>query len=303
MRFFFIAILVMVSSSLFAQTDTTYWNKGGAFGINFTQATLTNWSAGGSSSISAATNFKYFFDYKRKNVLWKNTLDMGIGVIKEEESKQRKADDRLVFTSSYGRKIKENDKWYYNATIDFRTQFAKGFSAEDVNQENYISKFMAPGYLMASMGVDWRPNEYFSITISPLTGKFTFVNDDRLAAAGAFGVDPGNKLRSEIGGKFIATFDKEIFKNGSLTSNLILFTNYTKNPNKVDVNWENTLTMKINDVLSANIYNQIIYDFDIKFEKFDTDGTLVSSEDKWQFKNIFGLGLALKFGGTRGKKG
>lgn len=294
------AIFLIAPSISQAQSDTTYWNKGGIFGINFNQATLTNWAAGGSSSISGATNFKYFFDYKKENVIWNNTIDMGIGVIKEEESKQRKADDRMVFTSSYGRKITTDGKWFYNATVDFRTQFAKGFSAEDVDQENYISKFMAPGYLMVSLGVDWRPSEYFSITLSPVTGKFTFVNDDRLSEAGAFGVDPGSKSRAELGGKFIAAFNKEIFKNGLLTSNLILFSNYSENPEKVDVNWENTLTMKINDILSANIYTQLVYDFDIKFEEFDTDGNLTSSEDKWQFKNIFGLGLAFSFGGSRG---
>ena len=67
----------------------------------------------------------------------------------------------------------------------------------DVNQENYISKFMAPGYLMVSLGIDWKPKEYFSIMISPLTSKITFVNDDQLAAIGAFGVDPGDKYRAE----------------------------------------------------------------------------------------------------------
>lgn len=304
MKKFLLVAIFILPFYVYGQADTTYWIKGGSFGINFNQATLTNWAAGGSSSISGAVYFKYFFDYRREKVSWKNTIDMGIGVIKEEESKQRKADDRMVFTSSYGRKIGQGDKWFYNGTFDFRTQFAKGFNAEDLNQENYISKFMAPGYLMVSLGVDYRPNDYFSITISPITSKFTIVNDDRLSAAGAFGVDPGSNSRSEFGGKLIAAFDKEIFKNGSLTSTLILFSNYSENPEKIDVNWENTLTMKINDVLSANIYNQIIYDYDIKFYEVDANGEniLESETDKWQFKNIFGLGLAFKFGGVRGAK-
>lgn len=298
-----VAILVALPLISKAQSDTTYWNKGGTFGINFTQSTLTNWSAGGSSSIAGAVQFKYFFDYKRERSLWKNTIDMGIGVIKESGATERKSDDRLVFMSSYGRKMSTGDKWYYNATLDFRTQFAKGFNAEDLTQEEYISKFMAPGYLMVSMGIDWRPNEYWSFALSPITGKFTFVNDDQLSAAGAFGVTPGEKTRAELGGKFIITFDKEIFTNGSLASSMILFSNYMENPEKVDVNWENTLTMKINSLLSANIFNQVIYDYDIKFEEFDADGNLLTSEARWQFKNIFGLGLAYKFGGTRGKKG
>ena len=299
MKRFILGLFLILPATIYAQSDTTYWNKGGSFGINFNQATLTNWSAGGSSSIAGGAYFKYFFDYRKGNIRWKNTIDTGIGVIKESESKGRKSDDRLVITSSYGKKIGPNDVWFYNATVDFRTQFAKGFSGTDTDQENYISKFMAPGYLMMSLGIDWRPNDYFSITLSPITSKITFVNDDQLAAIGAFGVDPGSKSRIELGGKFIANFDKEIFTNVTLTSSLLLFSNYKVNPEKIDVNWENTLTMKINSVLSANIYTQVIYDYDIKFIELDDAGVVVNSTDKWQFKNIVGLGLTVNFGGTR----
>lgn len=300
MKKLLLATLLISPALSYSQTDTTYWNKGGIFGITFTQASLTNWSAGGSSSIAGAVNFKYIFDYQKEDVLWQNTIDMGMGWIKEAESKQRKSDDRLVFTSSYGKKVFSSDKWFFNGTLDFRTQFAKGFSAEDVNNENPISKFMAPGYLMVSLGLDWRPNEYFNVTISPITSKFTFVNDDALSAAGAFGVDPNSKSRTELGGSLKVTFNKEIFTNGTFTSNLLLFSNYKDNPDKIDVNWENVLVMKINNVLSANIYNQIIYDFDIKFDELDDNGDVISSTDKWQFKNIIGLGLAFTFGGSRG---
>ncbi|MCK7540534.1 MAG: hypothetical protein MZV63_61400 [Marinilabiliales bacterium] len=39
----------------------------------------------------------------------------------------------------------------------------------------------------------------FTLFLSPLTSKNTFVNDDLLSAAGAFGVEPGKKFRSELG--------------------------------------------------------------------------------------------------------
>jgi hypothetical protein len=134
----------------------------------------------------------------------------------------------------------------------------------------------------------------------------TFVNDQILADAGAYGVDPrdgdvaGKKFRSEFGGTFVANFNKEIFENTTLTSNLLLFANYIESPLRVDVNWENTLNMKINNFLTANIYNQLIYDYDIQFDVLDADGNVTGTEDKVQFKNILGLGLAYNFGGQRG---
>lgn len=303
MKKYLLAILLSIPATIYAQSDTTYWNKGGAFGLNLSQSSLTNWSAGGSNTIAGAVYFNYIFDYQKESVLWQNTIDMGIGWIKEARTSSQKADDRLVLTSSYGRKMSStNDKWYYNATIDFRTQFANGYNEDDVDHNSPISKFLAPGYLMASLGIDWRQSEYFSVMLSPVTGKFTFVNDDALSAAGAFGVDPGKKFRPEFGASLKATFNKEIFTNGHFTSNLLLFTDYIEGNGKVDVNWENILTLKVNSWLSANIYNQIIYDYDIKFYDVDANGdNILSTEtDKWQFKNIIGLGLSFQFGGTRG---
>lgn len=304
MKKIFIAIILYLPFISNAQSDTTYWNKGGKLGINFSQATLTNWAAGGSNTIAGAAYFNYIFDYKKADVIWQNTIDMGIGYVKEARSSQKKADDRLVITSSYGKKIiKSNDHWYYNGTIDFRTQFATGYNEEDDPEHNNpISKFLAPGYLMASIGIDYRPTENFNLTISPFTGKFTFVNDDILSAAGAFGVDPGDKFRAEFGISLMSSFNKEIFTNGLFTSNILLFSDYLENPDKIDVNWENILNLKVNNWLSANIYNQIIYDYDIKFYDVDANGdNILSTEtDKWQFKNIIGLGLSVQFGGTRG---
>lgn len=307
----FIVIPFLTKGQANVEKDTTYWNKGGGIGINFNQATLNNWAAGGASSISGGAYFNYIFDYKKEDVIWENMLDLGYGLIKESGQSQRKTEDKIVFTSKYGKKLHQDGKVFFNALFDFRTQFAKGFAQDDFT--THISKFMAPAYVLASIGLDYRPNEYFNISVGPISSKLTFVNDQRLADAGAFGVDAaqldsngnliagtGKKFRSEIGGNITATFNKEIFKNGQFTSNLILFTNYFKNPDKIDVNWENTLIMKINNVLSANIYNQLIYDYDIKFEKTDDMGNVVGEEDRVQFKNILGLGLTYKFGGSRG---
>jgi hypothetical protein len=221
---------------------------------------------------------------------------MGYGMIKQKGEQQRKADDKIILASNYGRQLSSNGKWFFSGNVDFRTQFDKGFSAD--NLETYISKFMAPGYLLLSIGIDYKPKKYFSLSMSPVAGKFTFVNDKGLSDAGAFGVDPGKNVRTELGGTITALFDKEIFKNVQYKSKLILFSNYVKNPEKVDANWENTFTMKVNNFLSANIYNQLIYDYDIKF--VDKNNPNEVPKDRVQFKNILGLGLTFKFGGARG---
>lgn len=281
-----------------AQTDTTYWNVGGNLGANFNQSTLTNWAAGGANSVAGAAYANFIFDYAKDRAVWQNTVELGYGFIQESGEEQRKADDKIVLNSSYGYKLSPtSDTWKLNALLDFRTQFAEGFNDDDY--DNYISKFMAPAYLLASLGIDYNPVEYFSVKFGPLSSKMTIVMDDSLSSIGAFGVDPGDEIRLELGGLLTARFQKEIFTNGTLTSNLQLFTNYLDHPDRIDVNWENNLVMRINNFLSANIYNQLIYDYDVKFEKLDADGNLIDLEERVQFKNILGLGLTVTFGGVR----
>ena len=96
---------------------------------------------------------------------------------------------------------------------------------------------MAPGYAMAAIGFDYKPNEDFSLFISPATGKFTFVRNQILANAGAFGVEAaerndlgqivtlGKRFRAEIEGLLRFQYRKDIVENvtaqikGQLESN------------------------------------------------------------------------------------
>ena len=296
-RLILIAIVCFTQVAI-AQTDTTYWKKGGSLGLNFNQATLSNWAAGGASSVSGAGYLTVIADYAKGDTYWKNSFEIGYGLLKEKGRAQQKTEDKIILTSSYGKQLSQsNDKWFYSASLDFRTQFAEGFA--DGDNDQYISRFLAPAYLLTSAGFNWKPSEYFSVKFGVLSGKMTIVNDDTLAARGAFGVDPGEKIRMELGGTITANFNKEIFENGQFISNLILFSNYLEYPERIDVNWENTLNMKINSVLSANLYNQLIYDYDIRFDVVGENGE-ITTEDRVQFKNILGLGLTYKFGGSRG---
>ena len=80
---------------------------------------------------------------------------------------------------------------------DLNTQFYKGYNYPD--KSHYISKFFAPAYSNISLGMDFRPKSNYSLYLSPIAGKLTFVEDDYLSKEGAFGVDPGDRFRAEIG--------------------------------------------------------------------------------------------------------
>ena len=112
----------------------------------------------------------------------------------------------------------------------------------------------------------------------------------------AFGVDPGKKTRSELGSFLTLQFKKDVMENVNLATQLQFFSNYSENPEDIDINWETTIIMKVNKYISASLINQIIYDADIRFPKINSVGDVIGDESKVQLKNIFGVGLTYRFG-------
>ena len=269
-------------------TDTIHgWKKGGATNINISQATLSNWAAGGENSFALNGVLGLFTNYKDTTTAWDNSLEVGYGVLKQGTTGLRKTDDRLEINSKYGKKAFKN--FYYAALLNFKTQFAPGYNYT-INKK--ISNFLAPGYLVGAIGLNYQPNSYFSAFLAPVTGRLTIVKDTALSNYGAFGVDPGKSLRMEFGGYARVVFTKqdckgELLKNMSITSKLDLFSNYLKNPQNIDVSWENIIFMKVNKYIVVSLNTNIVYDADVKDR--------VDNVAKVQFKEILGVGFAYKF--------
>lgn len=280
-------------------TDTTQgWKKGGVFAVNLAQTSLTNWAAGGQNSMAVNGIFSAFANYKMNRIVWDNSLDIGYGLLKQgKNSDYMKTDDKIDFLSKYGRKAFKN--FYYAALLNFKTQMSPGYNYP--NDTVKISNLFAPAYLLIALGMDYKPNAYFSVFIAPLTAKFTFVNDQSLSDAGAFGVTPGKKTKSEIGGYIRAIYSKndfknEFLKNVSFTTKIDLFSNYLDKPQNIDVSWETLITMKVNKYLSVNFNTHLLYDDNVKIKvDRDNDGILDPYPgSRIQFKEILGVGFSYK---------
>lgn len=303
---------LLLPTFLFAQTpDTTYWQVGGVSALTFSQVSLTNWAAGGQNS--AAVNFHYgmFADKEKGRFKWHNSLNVAYGLIKQDDNDFEKSDDKIDLHTKVGYQItNNNEKWFFSALLDFKTQFAKGFDPED--NTTVISDFMAPGYLVIGTGIDYHPGDFLTFSYIPVTGKFTFVNVQALADNGDYGVDPavfdtdgvtvitpGKNSRAELGSFFRAKYHK-----GGFESRLELFTNYIEEFGTIDVNWQNALVIQLTKVLSTNFFTQLIYDNDIKIGADDNgDGEILEADgefkDRVQFKSVIGVGLAYQFGAKR----
>ena len=276
--------------------STQGWKRGGVFSLNLAQTSLTNWAAGGQNSFAVNGMLSTFANYKQGKTVWVNSLDLGYGLLKQGGTGYRKTDDKFDLLSKYGYEAFKN--FYYSALLNFKTQMAPGYTYSETGRE-LISDLFAPAYLLAALGLDYKPSDHFSAFIAPLTGKLTFVNNKLLSDAGAFGVTPGKKSLSEFGGYLRAIYTKnnfksEFLKNVTFTTKIDLFSNYIKNPQNVVVNWETLIAFKVNKFLSANINTQLIYDDKIKVPVV-RNGVATSIGSLVQFKEILGVGFSYNF--------
>lgn len=283
----------------FAQEEQPQgWSHKGSIGLNFGQSSYTNWSAGGQSSINGQGLFYYEIRYLKDNFKWDNMFNAALGYsFYDFKKKPVKTDDLIEFTSLAG--LKATEHLNYSAELAFRSQFAKGYQY-NVDSTHYVSKFLAPAYITLGLGMEWVPCKYFSLYFSPITGRVTIVNDQQLADAGAFGVneiDPSdgtvhghNKVRYEFGARAVAKLEWPIAKNIDFNSKLELFSNYLNHPERIDVDWQNMLVLKVNDWLNANLSTHLIYDYDTPF--YDEAGEYIVGS-KVQFKEVLAIGFMI----------
>jgi Protein of unknown function (DUF3078) len=327
--FLFAFLLCAVSATQAQDTLAKPWTKGGQGGITFNQVGLSNWAAGGQSNLTLVGSLNAFANRKVATTTWDNSLDLAFGFIKnnfiyDPKAPITKAVDKIEFNSKYGKKA-WSDKFYYTGLGTFRTQFAPGRATP--GEAVYISKALAPAYLILAAGIDFKPTDYFSVFLSPLAGKMTIVTDDSLSSVGAYGVNsrdengdfrPGSftKLRMEFGATLKAKFKKDIMKNVGLESNLELFSNYIDRPQNIDVRWTNSLVARINKYIVVNFFTDMIYDHDISIPRVDpktgtplysintgtglpftdTNGNPIQRKGPaLQFMEVFGLGFSYKF--------
>lgn len=289
--------IILVALSVHAQEAIdadTLWKFSGITSLNLSQLSLTNWAAGGDNSIAGNILVKLSPDYDDGILNWDNDLTLGFGLVRQGSDLARKSDDKIDLSSKLG--YRASGKWFYSALLSFKTQFAEGWENPGDVDRVKISNWMAPGYLSLSIGMDFKPNDQFAVLLSPVSGKMTFVLDEDLSAAGSFGLDPGQKVRSEFGGLVKVVYKQEILKNVTVDTKLELFSNYFDHPQYVDVNWDLLLSLKVNDFISASLITQLIYDRDIEFGTDTTgDGVADTFEPRVQFKELFGVGLTYNF--------
>jgi hypothetical protein len=148
---------------------------------------------------------------------------------------------------------------------------------------------MAPGYVLLSLGLDWKPTKNLTIFVSPATARWVIVRDTALSNKGLYGVKPGEKSAFEFGAFASIGYLKEFNKFITYKGRLDLFSNYRHNPQNVDLFMSNILNAKLGKVFAVSWSVDLIYDDDVRlFGKNNRSAAL-------QLKSLIGIGLQVKF--------
>jgi hypothetical protein len=269
--------------------DTTQWKwkRGGIVNANLAQGALSYWSAGGdnfSLSLNSYVNYSVFYRNGRHS--WDNSLDFNLGFIQTTSLGSRKNDDRYDLLSKYGYSIDTNNKWYLSGLFDIRSQLFDGRTYYTKDSSTLASTFLSPTYLVLSVGFDYKPKPTFSLFLSLLTNRTTFVASNKLSKQGAYGVIPGSHVYDEVGAFASLNYFTTITKDITYKGRIDLFSNYGHRPQNVDMYLTNAFTVKINKFLAASYNLDMIYDDDVKFPPHGT---------RLQLRSQVGFGFAMPF--------
>ena len=260
----------------------TFWTNSLLSQLNFSQTSLTNWAAGGNSSVSLGGYIDAKANYAKNDLIFQNRFQAGYGFLKTFGDIMKKTDDRLFLDSNFG--YKATDRLYMSASFGVKTQWAKGFkySAKDTV---LVSQFAAPLNTTLALGMDYNPWPWLSVTFAPLTGGLVVVTVPELREN--YGNRPDEKVRVEFGAQLKMKMDKEVFKNVKVDTELILFSDYLNKPQNIKVFWDLSVSMQINKFMSANIRTNLIYDDNIKIaDKYGNKAPRV------QFREVLSIGFS-----------
>ena len=258
-----------------------YWTNSIVLDLGVNQTQLVNWAAGGYNTITLNAGLDAKANYVKQLASWTNRLQMQYGFLYSDEKVGllQKSTDRLYLESKFAYRTNSSDsKWSYSAAYDFRTQFTDNFDSYKKDDEgNWTgtlkSGFLSPAYMNLGFGMDWVPNEWFNVNFAPITGSLTMVRDTSLRKN--YGLELSKEgLDANVGANYNTTIFKlgaqvkdnlkiKINDNLGFETQLVLFSNYLKDPQNMRVNLDNKLSWQLTKFFKLGFNTWLIYDPDV----------------------------------------
>lgn len=275
MRIHSVLFLLILGAPAFAQEADTLaaadgWRSSLVATLAGNQAAYVNWQEGGINAIASTASVDGLFDRVVGRVFTSQNLRLAYGVLRQDTLDVRKANDVVRYGASA--ELASASPVRPTASVSVRTQFAPGYDyAPDSSdyptlditpgQELKVSDAAAPLVLTQSAGVAYRPGTGF-VARTGLALKETVVGITRLRPVYGNALDQA--VRTEVGVDAELLLERDVMENVRLRSRLYAFQAFGQIGNDApDVLFENTLLLKVNDLLNVTIDAAALYDADI----------------------------------------
>lgn len=269
-------------------TKPNFWKFSGDYHLHFMQNHLSdNWYQGGESNFSLFGSVILQMNYDDKEKwLWNNKLEMKLGFQTSESDTVHhiKANsDLLRYTGMVG--LHASKKWYYTLQALATTQFAYGLKSND---PTVYSDILSPLVLNLSLGMDYNlesKNKKLTglLHVAPFSYNMKYIDrtTDAVLQKNGFDLNDRKHFMHDFG--FQMTFNMIWKPSDSFKweTRLYSFWAYTTQHDIV-VEWENTLTAKINKYISTILY---------LYPRFDNALKVKEGQSKIQFKEYLSLGF------------
>ena len=315
------------------------WTTSSTPALKISEFMFNNWSSSGNSMVDITGTFFGNYKYTHPKFVWDNIADLAYGYAWQDLAEgdtlfetRRKSNDKIDLTSAISWNAYRG--WGASFTANLKTQFGSGYEYSGVgaNQtETLVSSFFAPAYLTTALAFEHKKDNW-SVSLSFLTGKTTFVtNDVLIAAEKTYGVlqpdnfnpaDPTTFAHTYFGlGSYIKAMylKKDILPNLDLYARAEIFYDYKKPGN---MGWGDNMASESKYTLAdgeswATLQDfgwlkrrmfETDFDFELKLDyrflehisanfamqlKYDTDFSGMGSWGHWQIYQMAGIRIFL----------
>jgi len=272
------------------------WNFDFLSSFSLSENYFSHWVKGGENSISSLVDIKGEAKYTNKEVKteWTNNVRLKYGSIITDKNGLRKNTDVFELDFKYNKTIRK--KIDFSALYHMNNQITKGYNYPTDSTEVLVSKFLNPGTFTIGAGLEYKPIKKTSINFSVLSYKNTFVLDTVNIDQTIHGVEDGKRAKQEMGGQILIKSELAPWDDLKINNSMRLFSNYLKNPQNIDVEWEMELEKQLSMYFTIMLNFHMIYDDDILTPVLDENKKPVLLPDgterkasQIQFKQFLGI--------------
>ncbi len=270
----FVIIMVLFQSiSVFAQenqqtqnslkqvasrADTVnIWIPSAITSFNVSQIAFSNWTQGGSNSLSWTVAAKIGYDYKGETWSLQNHGTLQYGRTKLGSQGSITTDNEVLLENVLTYHIGwVTDPYFSNSII---TTLAEGYSYK-VNPPLSIANFFDPGYVTQSIGLAYDRLSNLTTRLG-VAAQEVFTDNYRQYTDDPSTPNKFEAFKIDAGLESVSQAKMQVDDNIILTTGLRLFTRF-KSLDVWDVRWDNVIVAKVNSFVNVNFNYQLVYQKD-----------------------------------------